>query len=165
MVTVSFEADGQQGLLQVWKFRHPGATEEVSGDFVFCKLAFAQVKLEFAAIRNEIAEGKGSRFNPALVTSKRTALADGIGEDRMLGNLTGTGHHILGYGTAVEENTLVVVIAVVVVPIKAGGDAAGRNAQGAHRYRAADIHLASHGETSVVHLAEQYAGGNAILLL
>ena len=83
----------------------------------------------------------------------------------MLGDGALAGHQALGDRAAVEEDDLVLVVAIVVVPVEHGSRAFGSKAHGAHGDGRTHINLAGCDDAAVVQLGEQHARADAQIRL
>ena len=79
----------------------------------------------------------------------------------MVGDGALAGHQALGHRAAVEQDHLVLVVTVVVVPVQYGGGPLGGQAHGPHGDGGAHIDLAGGDDAPVVQLRQQHAGTDA----
>ena len=148
-----------QLVLQVVNFGDTAAAEELGLDHVIGKLGFACVNHNLAVLGLAVGNGDGHGLDAALIAAPAAARII-FGEHLMLRNGTLAGHQALGYGTAVEQDDLVLVIAVVVVPVQHGGGTLGGQTHGPHGDGGAHIDFAGGHNAPVIQLAEQHAGAD-----
>ncbi len=165
VVAVAQVSDGLKLRLEVLDLGHTRAAEEIVGDRVRGETALAEVEAHVPLLRQQAPVSDGHRRDAADVAAVCTALADDVADDRVVGDPPPAHHHAPGRGAAVEQDALVLLIAVIVVPVQHRRGIAGGELQGVHGDRVAHVHLACRCDASVIHLTEQHAWGNAELLL
>ena len=84
-----------------------------------------------------------------------------LGEHLVFGDGALGGHQALGHGAAVEEDDLVLVVAVVVVPVKHRGRLLAGQRHGAHGDGGTHVDLAGGDDAAVVEVGKQHAGAHA----
>ena len=151
-------------ILQVRDLRHAAAAEVAVLDGIVGELRFRRVDDDLAVLGLAVGDGDGHGLDAALVAAPAgTRIV--LGKHLVLGDGALAGHQALGDRAAVEEDDLVLVVAVVVVPVKHSGRAFGSKAHGAHGDGGAHINLAGCDDAAVVQLGEQHARADAQIRL
>jgi len=103
-----------QLILQVVNFRNTAAAEEFRLNHIVGELGFACINDNLAVLGLAVGDGDGHGLDPTLVAAPAAA-GIVLSEHLMLRDGALAGHQALGHGTAVEQNHLVLIVAVVVV--------------------------------------------------
>lgn len=163
MMAVAIAAHVQHDILQIRHVRHASAAEEVSGDRVVGELTFAQVPTQPAFGGHHRGENERCGRDAAGIATVAAICTNGVVQDFVGGDDAGAGHHALRHRAAVEEDALVIIVTVVIIPIQASGDVARGEAQRVHGHGVAHVHLATGGEAAVVEHRQDDAGADAVL--
>ena len=151
-------------ILQVRDLCDAAAAEVAVLDGIVGELRFRRVNDDLAVLGLAVGDGDGHGLDAALVAAPAGARIV-LGKHLVLGDGALAGHQALGDRAAVEQNDLVLVVAVVVVPVKHGGRAFGSKAHGAHGDGGAHIDLAGRDNAAVIELGEQHARADAKIRL
>ena len=153
MVFESAPGEPQEFVLQIGNLSDAAAAEISFFDRLSRKLRFAGVYFEFSVLRKAIGKSHVERRNSALVAAPAAAGVP-FGEHLVLGDGSPARHQRLRDGTAMEENYFIFVLAVIVVPVQAGGRLARSEIHRPHRNGGAKIDLAGGDDAAVVELGE-----------
>ena len=151
-------------VLHVGDLADARAAEEGLLDGIVGELRLGGVDDDLAVLGLAVGEGGGESLDAALVAAPAGA-GIGLVEHLVVGDGALAGHQALGHRTAVEEDDLVLLVAVVVVPVEHGGGLLGGQGHGPHGDGGAHIDLAGGRDAAVVELGEQHTGADAQHLL
>ncbi len=165
MVAVAIDANVQQYVLQLVNLGHTCHPEEIGRNGVTCHATLAQVDLDATRIGHQAAEGDVHGADAPLVAAITHALAQRRQQNFVVGNTPLALHHRGGHGSAVEEDALVVLVLIVVVPIQQANRLVGGEVQRLHGDGVADVHLAGGGHALVVEHTHGHTGRDAHLRL
>ena len=143
-------------ILQVRDLCDAAAAEVAVLDGIVGELRFRRVNDDLAVLGLAVGDGDGHGLDAALVAAPAGARIV-LGKHLVLGDGALAGHQALGDRAAVEEDDLVLVVAVVVVPVE-HGRAFGSKAHGAHGDGGAHIDLAGRNDAAVVELESSTHG-------
>ena len=147
-------------ILEIRDLSNAAASEEFLLNLVVGELSLGGVYLELAVLGKAVGDSHIECRDATLVGTP-TASGVTLSEHLVLGNGTLACHKSLCNGSAVEENNLVLVVAVVVVPVKASGGLTRSESHSAHRDSARKVVLAGANYSAVVEVGNKNAGANA----
>ena len=156
--------EGDEFVLEIGDIGNAAAAKEGFLDREVRHLAFRSVDDELAIFGLAVRESHRERADAAFV---RAPAGTGIALVEHLVGSEGSfaRHEGLGDGAAMEEDDLVLVIAIIVVPIKNRRGMTGSEGHGAHRDGAAEVDFARSDDTPIVEFGKKDAGANAENLL
>ena len=162
-----FEASACQPdhlVLHIRDLTHTRAAEECLFDGIIGEGCLRSVDDDFAVFGLAIGKCRRESFDPTLIAAPAGA-GIGLVEHLVVGYSPLRSHQTLGYGTAMEENNLVLLLAVVVVPVEDGSGLLTGQRHGAHGDGGAHVDLTACGNPPVVQFTQQDAGADAQHLL
>ena len=146
--------------LEVVDMRDAAAAEEAFAKRFAREIAFARIVAERAVFGHRREEGEIHLADEACIAAEGEARAKRLLEHGMIDDKALAGHQLLRDGAAMEEDALVGIVFVVVVPVEAGGGFLRGEMEGEHADGVADVEFATGGDAAVVEFAQQDAGGD-----
>ena len=150
----------QELVLQIGDFGNAAASEISVLDGLARKLCLARIDFQPSVLSEAVGEGHFKRRDASLIAAPaRSGIA--LCKHLVLGDRAFPRHERLCYGTAVEQNYLVFIVAVVVVPVKASRRLSARKRHCTHGDRGTQIDLARGDNAAVVELGQKYTRADA----
>ena len=160
MVLEALLGQSDEFVLEVRNLTHAGAAEESVLDGIFRNTAFRHIEDEFAVLCLQVGNRNGHGTDASFVAAPAGtwihALEHGVEADRSL-----AGHQFLRHRAAVEEDDLVFLVAIVVVPVQDGSGDFGCEGHGAHRDGGAHVDFARSYDAAVIEFGQDDARADA----
>ena len=147
-------------ILQMIDFRNARTAEIGILDGIIGELRFGSVDHDLAILRLAVGNGDRHRLDAAFVAAPAGS-GIALGEHLMFGYGALAGHQALRHGAAVEQDHLILIIAVIVVPVEHRAGAFARQIHGAHGHGRAHIDFAGSHDAAIIQFRQQHAGAHA----
>ena len=139
--------------LEVFDMRDAAAAEEAFTERFAREIAFARIVEQLAVFGHHGGEGEVHFADEARVAAEREARAECLLEHGVIDDEAFASHQFLRDGAAMEEDALVRIVFVVVVPVEAGGGILRGEMEGEHGDGVANVEFTAGGNAAVVEFA------------